>query len=437
MFSLQSKISFIVVLGLVVTLLTASPSHGGGVITENFNNNQYAQQYWWINSIGAGVDSTVANNRLEITLPVSTGGSLYMGMMGSNFALAGDFDMQVDFSLLNWPANNASQIGLSIDQANDCSIFRRSRGVNEGGGGEIYFTMIKGQMSQVPASGSSGTLRMTRTGNTMAGYYWDGANWLLVGTGTDASLGAPTHVNSNLNRDSSFSGPSVQAAFGNIQLTYDTLMWTIYESFNNNSYDQDLFWLNTSGVGTAVVQNQQLQVTIPANNGVDFAVAGLEDQFQLVGDFDIQVDFNLSLWPVPNGVSAGIITPLFMAGRSSFHDNLNGNMNVYVAGFPTLQKMFFVNTADTSGKFRLARIGNTVTAFYWQSGTGTWQKIGSQTDPRLGGPTEGYIGAESGGGGYGPTQTVTANFDNYQILYTKLKFGNASSPVGALMLLLQ
>ncbi len=204
---------------LAVILLTVSPSQGG-TITENFTNNQYNTDLWWIYSIGQGATATVTNNRLEITLPASSGGSLYLGNMGSNFTLVGDFDMQADFTLLTWPTNNASQVGLTISQANDFSIFRRSRGLNEGGGGEIYFTMIKGHMTQVSAAGTSGKLRMTRTGNTMQGFYWDGASWQLVGSSTDPSLGLGTTVHLDFDRDTSFSGPSVKAAFDNVQLTY-------------------------------------------------------------------------------------------------------------------------------------------------------------------------------------------------------------------------
>lgn len=211
----HGKLGLVGMLVLAVTILTVSPSPGA-TITENFDNNQFNQDLWNKFTVGTGSLSSVINNRLEVTLPASGGGTLYMGGMQSEFTLEGDFDMQVDFELLTWPANNQAQVGLTIDQANDFSVFRRSRGLNEGGGGEIYFTMIKGQMTQVSASGTSGKLRMKRTGNKMEGFYWTGAAWQLVGSYTDPSLGVATHVNFNLNRDTSFSGPMVKAAFDNV-----------------------------------------------------------------------------------------------------------------------------------------------------------------------------------------------------------------------------
>jgi hypothetical protein len=57
---------------------------------------------------------------------------------------------------------------------------------------------------------------MKRTGNKMEGFYWDGANWQLVGSSTDPTLGLATTVNVNLNRGIPFKGPSVSAAIDNI-----------------------------------------------------------------------------------------------------------------------------------------------------------------------------------------------------------------------------
>ena len=134
--------------------------------------------------MGDGVTYTVANNSLQITLPASSGGTRYMGMMAGAFTLSGDFEMVVAFDLsqLPWPEYNEAQITLSINQANDFSISRRSGSVNEQG--EKYFTTIMGDYSQQPASGLTGKLRMKRTGNTMEGAYLSGSDWIVVGSGT-------------------------------------------------------------------------------------------------------------------------------------------------------------------------------------------------------------------------------------------------------------
>lgn len=219
----RMNLGFIGLLLMMGVLVGVAPAQGGTII-ENFDNNQYNKQLWHKMIFGPGVSGSIANNQLVVTLPASSGGTMYLGGLASKPQLVGDFDMQVDFNLQVWPANNGAQVGLTINQANDFSIFRRSKGLNEGGGGEVYFTMIKGQMSQVPASGTSGKLRMVRIGDTMYGYYWDGANWQLVGSGSDPSLAAPTPVTFNINRDAPFSGPSVTASFDNVLITFSRFL---------------------------------------------------------------------------------------------------------------------------------------------------------------------------------------------------------------------
>ena len=97
-------------------------------------------------------------------------------------------------------------------------------------GGEKYFTMIKDVYSELPASGTSGKLRMKRTGSSMEGAYWNGSDWVVVGSGTDPSFGAYFGVHFSLNRDEPFQGPIVGSAIDNISLTYDKI---IYESHGN------------------------------------------------------------------------------------------------------------------------------------------------------------------------------------------------------------
>ena len=60
--------------------------------------------------------------------------------------------------------------------------------------------------------------------------------------------------------------------------------------------------------------------------------------------------------------------------------------------------------------------------------------MGSHTDPQLGAAINGYVGAYSGGGGQ--SKTVQAVFDNYQIVYDKIIFGNHSCALGGMLQLL-
>lgn len=209
---------------------------------------------------------------------------------------------------------------------------------------------------------------------------------------------------------------------------------TIYENFDNNTYNQNLFIPITSGSPnqpTVTVVDTHLEVTIPGPiNGI-FA-GGLEMlNFQLVGDFDVQVDFNLSAWPANNGVGAGIVSPLFdvrrVANNGQTQETYALGEETYALGVPGIG-ITNIPTSDMFGKLRLKRIGSTVQGFYW--GNNAWQPIGSYTDATLAADTAVYIGVY--GGGFTVQPPLTVAFDNFKItnkyLGNVLNFQKTDSP---------
>jgi len=197
---------------------------------------------------------------------------------------------------------------------------------------------------------------------------------------------------------------------------------TIYENFNNNTFNHNLFEIFTQGGPTVETINNSLVVTIPGESPGDRMDGYLVSNFRLTGDFDVQVDFNLLLWPLPNGVGTGIFMGSAAVDRRSYGP---GN-EVYEAYFAGMD--FRVNTSDTSGKLRLKRTNETLEAFYWQNG---WQSFGLHSDPQLAGKVHISIGAFSFANQF-MGQTVEVALDNYQI--TNRYLGNNLAPITALLL---
>jgi hypothetical protein len=151
-----------VLMALTIFLLGADPCHGAAV-TENFDNNQYNNDLFWIFSMGQGVTANVVNDRLEIGIPANVDGMGNFGIV--DYLFLGDFDLQVDFSLLNWPAHNLAQVQLGVGSKGGngyLQVGRRSRGADEGDGTEIYYTMVNQQWAGdiAVAAGDSGKLRI-------------------------------------------------------------------------------------------------------------------------------------------------------------------------------------------------------------------------------------------------------------------------------------
>jgi hypothetical protein len=213
------KLGFSGIMLFAALLLWLSPAYSSGTITETFINNDYNGNLWYLGNQGQGTTAQITNNRLEVTVA----GNGYSNFTGVGFSLTGDFDMKVDFTLINWPASNGTQLAIGTFIKSPSNLFQMARA--NGNGREQYFNIILGNYHEtvVIGPGLSGTLRMVRTGNKMEGFYWDGNKWQLVASATDASLGQEVGVNLGIGPyGNNYSGIPAKVAFSNIRITYNT-----------------------------------------------------------------------------------------------------------------------------------------------------------------------------------------------------------------------
>jgi len=123
---------------------------------------------------------TETNQRLEM-VRTTPGVVSYQGLQ-SRCKVGGDFDVQVDLILLNWPAQNFHTVRLGAmdlpqGPVGMDGIYRNSY-LNE----NYQMRAIGGVVAEVTRTDFSGKIRLTRIGTTVQGYYWDGANFILIGT---------------------------------------------------------------------------------------------------------------------------------------------------------------------------------------------------------------------------------------------------------------
>jgi hypothetical protein len=106
----------------------------------------------------------------------------------------------------------------------------------------------------------------------------------------------------------------------------------------------------------------------------------------LTGDFDISMDYTLDKWPATSGVRVGLCVRLdgssdqvgaTRVGRGSTEgspwevylvDNFYSNMHHFEGITPT---------SDLQEKIRIKREGSTLTCFYYDTGSGSWQEFDS------------------------------------------------------------
>jgi hypothetical protein len=160
----------------------------------------------------------------------------------------------------------------------------------------------------------------------------------------------------------------------------------LVESFNNNSFDSSVWHTLQLGTGTNItVVNQRLEITLSSGSVDDptrgIFGAGLLSKCQLQGSFDMQVGFQLLVWPSLSGVRTGLgsLFELYGLGpvysdhyaveRDSFaNHNDPPNGESYVTDLSD-GVQGFVPTNDTSGTLRITRSGGVATAYYLNSGT--------------------------------------------------------------------
>jgi hypothetical protein len=217
----------LVVLFLLFSCLLSAPALLAytGTISDNFNDNNINTSLWQAFSSGTASVNEV-NQQLEISLPgTSSGEAGYV----SRCALRGDFDMQVDFTLLNWPSGNGTESGLELSTLPHRDNLIAGVGRSNLSSIDSYLSEIIGPFfGFAPTGDLSGKVRINRTGDTITSYYWDtvSLSWADILSHTDPVLAQDGVFDLvfGLNPDSMPGGFPVKMAFDNFQLQYDQLV---------------------------------------------------------------------------------------------------------------------------------------------------------------------------------------------------------------------
>jgi outer membrane protein assembly factor BamB len=149
---------------------------------DDFNDNVPNSAIWAILEYG-GPETDETNQQLEITLPADSSGDNFYAGYTSNCVLSGDFDVQVDYHLINWPSNNGVRAGLWIERSPYIyTVERASYGISDGfAPGDHYTTNFADSILLSVTNDTDGKLRLIRTGTTFEGYYFDDIShdWVL------------------------------------------------------------------------------------------------------------------------------------------------------------------------------------------------------------------------------------------------------------------
>lgn len=185
---------------------------------DDFNDNFLDPAQWAFLGLPPGFSGAVSekNQRLEVALGPGAGGT---GIF-TKCSLSGDFDVQVDYLLLAWPANNSHSLRLG---AFDLGVGPFGGvGINRFSGAEEFYTMVFVDDAGGPATtDTSGKLRLVRIGSILSGFFHDGFDWVLVGSRVAST------VNTRFNLDVGTTDPDapggIVAAFDNFRVNAGTV----------------------------------------------------------------------------------------------------------------------------------------------------------------------------------------------------------------------
>lgn len=166
-------------LGTVLAVMALLLLHSGAfafVFTDNFNDNSINGSVWKVVTYD---NSTVAeqNGRIEMVYGGSGSTSLQF-----KFPVSGDYVVEADYTLLNWPTENGIRLGISnsYDYLTYAVVERIS---DSSFGGEVYLTHFStdGVQGNTGTPDISGRLKFERIGGSISGYYQgQGGNWVLI-----------------------------------------------------------------------------------------------------------------------------------------------------------------------------------------------------------------------------------------------------------------
>lgn len=191
--------------------------------------------------------------------------------------------------------------------------------------------------------------------------------------------------------------------------------WTTQGSFDPIRWFP--FSFNESVKITPETDSVSIETTV-GESGQAFYVS----KYELEDDFDIQIDFQIDNWPQtaekgdaelsfqfgyeysdPPAVSIGIAP----SGGSLYDGTPTTAPRVYFSDWGLNDAA----TDDTSGKFRIERIGTTINTYYWDTQNGGWILLNTFDDI---GPQPIAMSVHNWGWGENPGVLVTGAFSNFK-----------------------
>jgi hypothetical protein len=215
-------------MAIIATALALPAVARGGIVTphridETFlgSSIDYSNVWAWWGTNQTGPVSFAQGGGV-LTLNVSGAAQPDFNVSGETRCLAhGDFDAQVDFNLVAWPPQNGVSVSLMVG-GTPYNVYRVSWQFPQT---EAYGAFLPPVGTTLPATGTTGTLRLTRQGDIVTAYYLSGLRWVPIISGTGPTGDVPlTLAVFNISAAATFAGQPVTVTFDNFHVFADHIV---------------------------------------------------------------------------------------------------------------------------------------------------------------------------------------------------------------------
>jgi hypothetical protein len=182
-----------VVFASVVLLTAALPAeaagdHQGWLV---INHHNLDVGHWQIGIAGNGPQLQIAGDRLEITIPAGSTPDVEHGFinvgMATGCVVRGDYDVQVDYSLVEWPAANGVQVLFGDAPPVNSHSIARGQFPNES-----YLSFFApDSVAGAATSDLNSTMRLVRTGATITSFFLSNGVWVPLLSGSTQTGDTP------------------------------------------------------------------------------------------------------------------------------------------------------------------------------------------------------------------------------------------------------
>jgi dipeptidyl aminopeptidase/acylaminoacyl peptidase len=197
---------------------------------DSFDGNAIDTATWWLGNTGTGATVAETNGQLEITVPPAAtpdpgAGYLDTGVILNNCRLVGNFDVQADYRLLEWPPASLVNVdfnAVGFDANGNYTGNAPGMFVFDPGSGTGISSNFPGEPNAfAPYPALSGKVRLTRSGDGLTTSYWNGTTWTALATGPFTAPQASVSMDVFSNA-APFTHPEVKIAFDNFSVNSGT-----------------------------------------------------------------------------------------------------------------------------------------------------------------------------------------------------------------------